>query len=158
MDKYVDSVKKFVDNHPLQLAVATAAFLGGMIVTTMIHRNFDHVAARRVTKEKGAFVLLVTIDFQNEIEKEDFKTIFRPMADYVAEYERSTVSYEIAESDKNEKRVCIIERYINKASYSNIHRSSKEFLEYKQKLKELDSEGKMTIHGHSYIETNIGFI
>jgi len=32
------------------------------------------------------------------------------------------------------------------------------FQEYKAAMKELDKEGKMVIHGHSYHESNLGFI
>ena len=112
----------------------------------------------RASNEKNVFVLLVTITFPNVDEKNRFKKLFEPMAKYVAEKELTTVSYEVAESDKDERQVVVIERYADRKAYSEIHRNSAVFKEYKQRMKELDREGKMIIHGHSYYETNIGFV
>ena len=60
------------------------------------------------------------------------------------------------ESDKNPLQVLILERYINKAAYLEVHKSTPEFIEFRKKLTDMSST--MTMDGHSYIETNIGFI
>jgi quinol monooxygenase YgiN len=112
------------------------------------------LTAKRETSVKSAFVLLVAIDFASEGDKDSFKKLFKNIAQYVAEYEFSTLSYELAESDKSSTRVIIIERYKDKDAYTNIHRSSEPFKKFRSILQGYD----VKIDGHSYIESNIGFI
>ena len=88
------------------------------------------------------------------IDKYKFATEFSKFADYVLSHEPTTLSYETAESDKEDNQVVIIERYVNKDAYLNIHKKSAEFLEFRGKLAAMDVE----ISGHSYYETNTGFI
>ena len=69
-------------------------------------------------------------------------------------HEPTTISYEIAESDKDNNQIVIVERYVNKDAYLNIHKQSPKFIEFRKKLSAMD----VVISGHSYYETNIGFI
>jgi quinol monooxygenase YgiN len=111
--------------------------------------------SKRVSKDKGVFFLGVTLKFKTVEGKEKVKELFKPVADYVATHEMSTVSYEMLESDKDDKLVYIAERYQTKDAYLNIHKKSPEFLKFRAKLTELSDTYEM--EGNSYIESNIGF-
>ena len=87
----------------------------------------------------------------NYIEKVDFIEGFSKLADYVFNKEPRTLSYELAQSDKEEKRLLVIERYVNKQAYTDIHRRSPDFISFRENLNKMD----VSIEGHSYIETNI---
>jgi quinol monooxygenase YgiN len=110
----------------------------------------------RNPQHKSAFFLGVTLKFNSVDDKEEFKALFAPYAKYVAEEEFGTISYELSESDKEPTQVFLTERYVNKDAYLEIHRKSKRFLEYRAKLTDMSS--KFTMEGHSYIETNLGFM
>jgi quinol monooxygenase YgiN len=87
-------------------------------------------------------------------DKSRFAVLFSKLAEYVVNQEPTTLSYELAESDKEKNKVVVVERYVNKDSYILIHKRSPEFLEFREKMSEMDIE----INGHSYMETNIGFV
>lgn len=100
------------------------------------------------------FFLGVTLKFRDEEDKTYFKSIFRDIAEYVKRNEPTTISYELYESDKISTEVFILERYANKAAYTDIHRVSKQFIFFREKLNTL----KPVIVGGSYIESGIGFV
>jgi quinol monooxygenase YgiN len=103
------------------------------------------------------FFLGVTIQFPNEADLKTFETEFKPLAKYVEEKELGTISYILMHSDKDPLQVMILERYKNKDYYLNVHKSSKEFLEFRAKLNTLIERGAV-VNGHSYIESNVGFM
>ena len=105
---------------------------------------------------KSTFFLGITIIFNTIDDKEEFKTLFKPLAKFVRSNEPYTLSYELCESDKDEKRVFLIERYRTKNDYLEVHRKSEPFLKFRG-LFELMKE-KYTMDGHSYIESNIGYV
>ena len=154
VEKMVEKVQRFWGQNSSWVMMCVGCAAAGFLLARVATSS----PALRVTAEKEAFVLMVNIEFQDVAQKEDFMALFHPMAQYVADYEPTTLSYECAESDKNEKQVVIIERYLNKQAYADTHRESQMFLAFKQKLKEMDSTGKMHISGHSYRESNVGFI
>jgi quinol monooxygenase YgiN len=147
-EKMVEKVQRFWGQNSSWVMMCVGCAAVGFLVARVASSP-----ALRVTAEKEAFVLMVNIEFQDVAQKEEFMTLFQPMAQYVADYEPTTLSYECAESDKNEKQVVIIERYLNKQAYAGTHRESQVFLAYKQKLKEMDAAGKMHISGHSVCTT-----
>ena len=53
---------------------------------------------------------------------------------------------------KNE--LLVFERYVNKEAYTDFHRKSIDFMNFRAKLSKMD----VKIEGHSYVESNIGFI
>ena len=133
----------------------------------------------RPVKSRGAFVLLVNVTFKskrglssisfmkkicryfnNEMfnilssEKEDFADTFSKYTKYISIYEPTTLSYELVRSDTEENRLLLIERYVNKEAYTDVHKKSLEFLNFRAKLNRMD----VIIDGHSYFETNIGFV
>ena len=108
---------------------------------------------RRRLRRGSPFVLGVTIKFKNSNETDYFKSIFSTMATYIRQNEPSTLSYELYESDKEASKIFIFERYISKEAYTDIHRTSKEFRSFREKLKLLAPD----INGDSYTESGIGF-
>ena len=111
---------------------------------------------RRETKHKEVFALLITIKFFSAADKQAFKELFAPFAQWVSINEPTTISYELSESDKDEKQIFITERYLTKNDYLEVHRKSPTFLTFRQKMADMSST--FTMEGHSYIESNIGFI
>ncbi len=105
----------------------------------------------------SAFYLGVAVIFPTVQEKESFKTLFRPMAQFVKDHEPGTLSYELLESDKEPERILILERYVNKDYYLNVHRTSKEFLSFRAEFQKMIEKG-VKVDGHSYLEPGIGFV
>ena len=105
------------------------------------------------------FSLLVTILFTTEEYKYQFLQHFAPLAAYVREHEPQTLSYEALQSDQNPLQILILERYTDKeVAYLQVHKSSLQFLEFRPKLQWMQEAGHVTIHGHSYEDTMLGFV
>jgi quinol monooxygenase YgiN len=105
------------------------------------------------------FTLVVQLQFTADMYKQQFLQYFAPLAQYVRDHEPWTLSYEALLSDKDPLHVLILERYINKDhAYLHIHRHSKEFLQFRPKLQALIDEGHVVVSGHSYLDSNLGFI
>ena len=111
---------------------------------------------RRHSSYKGAFALLITIKFSSVTDKLKFKELFTPFAEWVAINEPGTISYEMSESDKVDTQVFITERYKTKKDFIEVHRKTPTFLAFRQRLSDMSSS--YTMEGHSYVESNVGFI
>lgn len=131
-----------------------AAFATGLLVSYLW--NPSPASVRRENTNK-TFYLGVTITFPNEAEKKYFIELFRPLATYVEKFELGTISYTILDSDKQNNKVYILERYKSKEYYLSIHKSSPEFLSFREKLQQMVTKGAV-IEGDSFLETGIGFI
>jgi len=133
--------------------------VGGVFLSSFIVPFSPPVSSSSSTKSvvhhKNVFVLLVTLTFESEAEKNKFKLMFGPMAQYVRNNEPATLSYELADDDKDPAQVIIIERYSNKSSYLDVHKTSKEFLEFRNQFAGFQN---LKISGRSYIESNIGYV
>lgn len=114
------------------------------------------IVKNRKTEHKGAFFLGITIKFKSEEDKKVFFSIFGPYAQFVAKEEFGTISYELSESDTSPLQIYLVERYISKEAYLNIHRKTDEFIKFRATLSALSDT--MVMDGHSYIESNLGFI
>jgi quinol monooxygenase YgiN len=99
----------------------------------------------------------VKIVFPTIEAKETFINDFIPVAEYVRKYELTTISYELLLSDKDKLLIYILERYVNKKAYLEIHKKSNEFLTFREKFQKLINDGAK-VDGESYVETNIGFV
>jgi quinol monooxygenase YgiN len=131
--------------------------VGGVIASLLLFKSVEpSVSSQRESIHRNVFVLGVSIKFKSQKAKMEFKHIFLPLAKYVALKEMNTLSYELAESDKDPLLVYLTERYKTKSDYLDIHRKSKEFLEFRQKFSDMKESYEMS--GESYIETNIGFM
>ena len=104
------------------------------------------------------FSLLVTLTFQDKESLQIFLNAFEPLANHVREHEPDTLAYEALLSDKDPLQVLVLERYRDKEiAYLKVHRSSEAFLNFRPKLAEQEKAGKVTISGHSYVDSQIGF-
>lgn len=119
-------------------------------------RSIEAASGRR-NQEGNAFVLGVTATFPSIEAKEDFKRLFRPLAEYVEKFELGTYTYKLLESDKDAKRVQVLERYQDKEYYLNVHKASAPFLKFREELQVMISKGTV-LDGESYLETDIGFL
>ena len=115
------------------VVIAVAAFAG-----------FRYLFDIPTMNPKKAFVLLVALTFKTAEDKQTFSQMFAKLAIYVANKEPATLSYELADSDKDPLRVVIIERYVNKDAYLTIHKGSEQFIEFRKQMSKID----ITIDGH----------
>lgn len=111
---------------------------------------------RAVTSD--AWQLTVTLRFKTLADKEAFLPFFEPLAAFVQRQEKATLSYIISESDKDPKQLFILERYTSKDTYLSVHKTSPEFLHFREKLLQMQNKGRVAIDGQSYKEMQIGFI
>ena len=133
-------------------AVLAMAFMKSHSATT---RNGHYYSS---SGKESFFFLGVTVKFRSLEDKQYFKSLFVPMANYVDKFEEKTMSYKLYESDSNPLQGFILERYVNKDAFVEIHRKSQEFNAFRSKLKTLEADKGVVLDGHSYIETDIGFI
>jgi quinol monooxygenase YgiN len=110
------------------------------------------------TTTTPAFSLVVTLKFTAEEHKQTFLREFAPLAAYIKDNEQDTIAYEVLLSDQDPLQAVIFERYRDKeTAFLKVHRSSAPFLEFRPKLKALQEAGHVTIEGHSYIDSRVGF-
>lgn len=140
----------------MRLQLAFGIFIGVTLAYTLFLRGPS--ARLSSTKTKQVFLLSVIMQFKSLEAKEHFKILFQPYAEYVRMHEPQTISYMLYESDKDSLQVMIFERYINKDAYLNIHRISKEFISFREKLQAMVQESLVKLDGHSYLESSLGFV
>ena len=105
------------------------------------------------------FTLLVTLEFSAIEHKNVFlHEYFPPVAKHVRDHEPDTLAYEVLLSDKDPLQVMILERYRDKENaYLQVHKSSQPFLEFRPKLKNMQDQSYVTVSGHSYFDSEVGF-
>jgi quinol monooxygenase YgiN len=128
----------------------------GVVATINSRERTPTINGPRRSKHRDAFLLAITIKFNTVEDKQKFIEIFDPYAKYIATVEPGTISYELSESDKSPLQIFLIERYVNKNAYLEIHRKTETFINFRAKLTDLSAT--MTMDGHSYIESNVGFM
>lgn len=155
---YIDLINMMASGrmNPAFVSSLLLAFGLGALCTYLARNGANSDRPRRNAVDR-AFYLGVVVEFPSVEVKDEFYKMFQPLADYVEQYELGTLSYEVLDSDKDTKRILILERYKDKEYYLNVHRSSKEFLKFRDLLQTLMSKGA-TLDGHSYIESGVGFI
>jgi quinol monooxygenase YgiN len=60
-----------------------------------------------------AFVLMVTLSFQDELYKQDFLSFWQPLADHVRAHEPGTLAFEVLQSDSSPTEVLVYERCVS---------------------------------------------
>ena len=104
------------------------------------------------------FSLMVTAQFEAVEYKEQFLLDIAPVAKHVQSSEPETLAYEVLLSDKDPLQVLVLERYKDKENaYLTVHKSSAPFLTFREKLKSMQDKGQVTISGHSYLDSGVGF-
>ena len=125
------------------------------------------------------FVLMVNLQFKSIARRDTFLELIEPVCldvlynegpskkatiikkGGIAKPEKmiTTLSYKVAISDDDPLKVLILERYSDKDNaYMDIHRSGTEFLKFRKQLKVIQEAGDVMIDGHSYIETDLGYV
>lgn len=151
---YPDKSASTIATFALGLIIGmTACFMGSYL----FDRSASAALPRRESSHPHAFFLGVTVKFPSVADKERFKALFQPLAEFVKREEFSTISYELSESDREPTQVFILERYRDKQAYLEVHKHSKEFLSFRAKFQEMIDQGAV-VDGHSYIESNYGFV
>jgi quinol monooxygenase YgiN len=117
------------------------------------------------TTTESFFSLLVELQFSNEAAKQTFLHDIAPLAEYVEQHEKgettgggTTLTYQVLQSDSDPLHLLMMERYTDKDhAYLRVHKQSSAFLKFRPKLQALQDAGQVTITGHSYSDTRIGF-
>jgi quinol monooxygenase YgiN len=117
------------------------------------------LSLRSNSNEQPIFSLMVTLQFTAAEYKEQFlREMIQPEADYVKANEPGTLAYNVLLSDQDPLQVMVLERYQDKEeAYLQIHKSSTPFLAFRSKLQAMQEAGHVTISGHSYLDSGVGF-
>ena len=118
-----------------------------------------HLTSSGRAKSVGdrAFVLSVTLDFQDAATATELVEAWSAAAAWCLKNEPFLYAYEVAQSDKDPLSYVIVERYRNKSDYLGPHRSSPAFKEFRPRMRALQESGKVKVGGRSYIELGVGF-
>lgn len=135
-------------------AASLAGYLLGKITTT------KSIGSRAPSNDSGsAFVLLINLKFTTLDHRDNFFKIIKPLCKDMVENEPTTLSYQVAISDKDPLVVNLLERYADKDNaYLTVHKSGAEFLKFREQLKEMQEKGYVVIVGDSYVETDLGYV
>jgi hypothetical protein len=154
--------------------VLTAANIALIVTSSVLAGYFigRHNAASKIKGESrdnnGAFVLLVNMKFTSLSHRDTFLALIEPVCKDVIANEspigprgssQTTLSYQVAISDKNPLMVLVMERYSNKDhGYLTVHKSGSEFLKFREQLKGMQDRGEVQVEGESYLETSLGYV
>lgn len=145
-------------------ATLFAGYLLGRLTSTVDKRSNIQNKASANENDSGAFVLLVNMKFSELSHRDTFLQLIKPVCQDVIANEGpnsagTTLSYQVAISDKNPLMVVVMERYSDKDNgYLTVHKSGKEFLKFRKELQGMQERGNVEISGESYIETGLGFV
>ncbi|KAL7468568.1 hypothetical protein ACHAXS_008800 [Conticribra weissflogii] len=145
-------------------ATLIAGYLLGRLTSTAGKRSKNQTQVSGNENNSGAFVLLVNLKFSELSHRDTFLQLIKPVCQDVIESEGpngsgTTLSYQVAISDKNPLMVVVMERYSDKDNgYLTVHKSGKEFLKFRKELQGLQERGDVEISGESFIETELGFV
>jgi quinol monooxygenase YgiN len=111
---------------PLIYMVFAGIGIGAVLYLSPFLFNQRTPSSRTTTAvHKKAFDLIVALTFKSTRDKTTFVSMFSSLAEYIRLNEPTTLSYELAESDKDPLRVVIIERYVDKVKIHNsMHKCS----------------------------------
>jgi quinol monooxygenase YgiN len=150
-------------SHYLFYLCRSILLLASLVIAGMFLWNSASVLSLRSssnshTLEQPSFSLMVTLQFTATEYKEQFLREIQPEADYVKANEPGTLAYNVLLSDQDPLQVLVLERYQDKEeAYLQIHKSSTPFLAFRPKLQAMQEAGHVTISGHSYLDSGVGF-
>lgn len=142
---------------------STIAIISGVCIflTLIFFSKVSALGVRPLLNQKMSqppFSLLVTLKFTETEHKEQFLRDFAPVAGHAQAHEPDTLAYEVLISDQDSLQVLVLERYRDKDNaYLTVHRSSEPFLAFRPKLKAMQDAGYVTVSGHSYLDSKVGF-
>jgi quinol monooxygenase YgiN len=105
----------------------------------------------------GAFVLMVDLKFKTSDAAKELLKEWTKVADWCRRNEPELYHYEISQSDKDELRYGIVERYRSKDDYFQ-HKTSAAFTQFRPKMQALQDAGLLEVTGSSYFELGHGFV
>jgi quinol monooxygenase YgiN len=129
----------------------------------------NHLHARRNELRKASqegnrvFTLAVSLKFRDAQKKTAFLSLISAYSRYVEEHEPTTLTYKVMQSDKDPLEMLLLERYINKNAYLEIHRKSPEFIRFREDLTALSGAEHaggppgVVLQGSSYDDFDQGF-
>lgn len=135
------------------LSVLLSAFASAFISNYFLNSNNNtpRIENNHTEEDKSKnFFLLVDLEFADSESLDIFYQAFKPLSEYVLSKEKGTLTYEVLVSDKNPNKVLILEKYINKDYYLNVHKTSEPFLTFRPILSKLTEEKKVIVNGNSY--------
>lgn len=146
---------------------AVLGFVSGLMLSLFVLRGTslapglsERAKFRDAAAKTDIFSLLVAIKFKNPQGLVAFHKLFGPYAEWVAANEPTTLSYQLLQHDSKPLEVLVLERYLVKDAYLNVHRKTPEFMMFKEnflRLKE-SPETSFEINGNSYNDTPNGFM
>ncbi|KAF6259782.1 hypothetical protein COO60DRAFT_1638104 [Scenedesmus sp. NREL 46B-D3] len=137
--------------------LAAAAGATGVLYALYTHINRPRVAPFSLQERldsaalKHAFVLVVNLRFQNELQKLHFLAIWQPLAEYVKAAEPVALAFEVLQADNDPCNM-----YVSREAYEDTHRTSPAFLDFKAAMAALPFQVELV--GQSFLETNVGFM
>jgi hypothetical protein len=149
-------------------AANLALLVSSSLLTGFLVGRWKGSIVKSGSTNKGAFVLLVNMKFKSLDLRDKFLEWIEPVCNDVITNEspagskgstQTTLSYQVAISDKNPLMVVVIERYSDKDNgYLTVHRSGGEFVKFRELLKGMQDKGEVEIEGESYLETSLGYV
>ena len=128
----------------------------GVVIGYLATKYSQHSSRKDSTTNPNAFILAIQIKFKTIDKKNEFKALFKPLAEFVTKNEPGTLAYELFDSDKEETAIFLLERYRTKNDYLEVHRKTPEFLSFKENMMKMAESFEM--NGHSYIQSDYGFV
>jgi quinol monooxygenase YgiN len=129
----------------------------GVLIGYLATTRYSLLNSRKdSTVNPHAFILAIQIKFKSIEKKNEFKALFKPLAEYVTKNEPNTLAYELFDSDKEETTIFLLERYRTKNDYLEVHRKTDQFLFFKENMMKMAESFEM--NGHSYIQSDFGFV
>lgn len=109
------------------------------------------------SQPRKTFTLLVHLKFQDVASLQEFGILFHDMATYVRDFEPTTVSYQLLVDKEESLERLLLERYVSKQAYLEIHKVSTHFLQiFRPKLQAIQDAQRVTLTGSSW-EDGLGF-
>lgn len=103
------------------------------------------------------FVLAVQLKFPSIEKRNLYMELWRPLGQYCKHHEPATLSFELSVADSDPLTLLVFERYISKDDFTNVHRKSQAYNNYKKEFTRY-LQDKVNVTGQSYYESNLGFM
>ena len=114
--------------------------------------------ASRTRNDDGAFVLYVELEFTNARAAEALVRAWRECADWCRTHERGLLHYEISQSNRDELKYSIFERYASERDYAETHKATEAYKTFRPKMQALQDAGELKVSGSSFFELGHGFV
>ena len=132
---------------------------GGILMGTglgYVLSKWNEKKTKERSKSREAFVLCVTLRFEEVQDKEDWKKRWAQCATMVYEREKNCLSYEACDSVEDPKTLIIYERYRSRSDLDGLHQETLNLFRKHAIMKYNGKPPKVT--KSFYVETNIGFM